>query len=194
MPSGVGGMLAPSPTATQPFSTRVLASLPETAIGKVYLGLPAKIKFPSDGIPAHEGQISEIGTVTSEDNAFPIKVAIFDRSESILPGMAAEVAFVAREAASSISYLVPFSAIAAGEATGQGYVFVFDPETSTVKKTEVRRGKQLVQGNSVALSEGIKPGDVIASTGVSFLRDGQEVRLFSKKEQQEERSSDASTW
>lgn len=167
-------------------------SLPETAVGKVYLGQPAKIAFPTEGVPAQEGQVSEIGTATSEANAFPVKVLLSDPPESVLPGMVGDVALVVSVEGDNVHYLIPVAAIAAGKELGKGYVFVYDAETSTVKKVEIRT--KGVQDNRVLITQGIESGDVIASTGVSFLRDGQEVRLFSERDQQQERSGDALNW
>lgn len=156
----------------------VVVSIPETAIGEVYLGLPAEIGFPSEQVPNLEGRVSEIGTVAGDANAFPVKVALADPPERVLPGMTAEVALILGEAGGDISYLVPVSAIAAGDEPGQGFVFVYDPESATVKRTEVRgRG---VQDNRIFITEGIAPGDVIAVAGVSFLRDGQKVKLMAQ--------------
>jgi len=155
-------------------------SLPETAVGKVYLGQPAKIAFSTEGVPAQEGQVSEIGTAASEANTFPAKVLLSDPPESLLPGMVGDVALVVSEEGDNISYLIPVTAIAAGKERGKGYVFVYDAETSTVKKAEIRT--KGVQDNRVLITQGIESGDVIASTGVSFLRDGQEVRLFSERD------------
>jgi RND family efflux transporter MFP subunit len=167
-------------------------SLPETEVGKVYLGQPAKIAFPAEGVPVQEGQVSEIGTATSEANAFPVKVLLSDPPESVLPGMVGDVALVASVEGDNVPYLIPVGAIAAGKEPGKGYVFVYDAETSTVKKVEIRT--KGVQDNRVLITQGIESGDVIASTGVSFLRDGQEVRLFSERDQQQERSGDALNW
>ncbi len=167
-------------------------SLPETAVGKVYLGQPAKIAFPAKGVPVQEGQVSEIGTATSEANAFPVKVLLSDPPESVLPGMVGDVALVASVEGDNVPYLIPVGAIAAGKEPGKGYVFVYDAETSTVKKVEIRT--KGVQDNRVLITQGIESGDVIASTGVSFLRDGQEVRLLSERDQQQERSGDALNW
>ncbi len=167
-------------------------SLPETAVGKVYLGQPAKIAFTTEGVPAQEGQVSEIGTATSEANAFPVKVLLSDPPESVLPGMVGDVALVVSVEGDNVHYLIPVAAIAAGKELGKGYVFVYDAETSTVKKVEIRT--KGVQDNRVLITQGIESGDVIASTGVSFLRDGQEVRLFSERDQQQERSGDALSW
>lgn len=154
----------------------VVVSVPETAIGEVYLGLPAEITFPSEQVASLKGRVSEIGTVAGDANAFPVKVALAEPPDRVLPGMTAEVALILGEAGGGTSYLVPVSAIAAGDAPGQGFVFVFDPQSSTVKKTAINgRG---VQDNRVFITEGIAPGDVIAVAGVSFLRDGQKVKLM----------------
>ena len=158
---------------------QVVVSLPETAVGKVYLGQPAKIAFPTEGVPAREGHVSEIGTATIEANAFPVKVLISDPPENVLPGMVADVTLVVRQESDNVPYLLPIAAIAAGDVSGQGYVFIFDAESSTVKKTEIRvKG---VQDNRVLVIQGIEPGDVIADTGVTFLRDGQKVKLLSER-------------
>jgi RND family efflux transporter MFP subunit len=156
----------------------VLLSVPETAINEVYLGLPAEITFPSDKVASLKGRVSEIGTVAGDANAFPVKVAIADPPDQVLPGMTAEVALILGEVGGEVSYLVPISAIAAGDKPGEGYVFVFDPKTDTVKKTEVRGSG--VKDNRIFITQGISPGDVIAVAGVSFLRDGQKVKLMAQ--------------
>ena len=156
----------------------VVLSVPETSIGEIHLGLPAEITFPSEQVPKQEGRVSEIGTVAGDANAFPVKVSLAAPPESVLPGMTAEAALILGEAGGKTSYLVPVSAIAAGDEPGRGYVFVFDSDSSTVKKTEIRG--EGVQDNRVFVIEGIGAGDVVAVAGVSFLRDGQQVKLMSQ--------------
>jgi len=156
----------------------VVVSVPETVINEVYLGLPAEVAFPSEQEESLKGRVSEIGTVAGEANAFPVKVALADPPKRVLPGMTAEVALILGEVGAETSYLVPVSAIASSDQPGEGFVFVFDSETATVKKTEIRgRG---VRDNSVFITEGVAPGDVIAVAGVSFLRDGQKVKLMAQ--------------
>ena len=55
-------------------------------------------------------------------------------------------------------------------------VFVFDPETSTVAKRGVEPGG--VGDDSIAILAGLEEGEIIATAGVSFLRDGQTVTLL----------------
>jgi RND family efflux transporter MFP subunit len=156
----------------------VVITIPETAIADIYLGLPAEITFPAERVPAQKGRVSEVGTVASAANAFPVKVALLDPPEGVLPGMTAEAALLLDANTEDVSYLVPVSALAGGDEPGSGFIFVFDPATSTVVKTTIRGGG--VRDNRVVINEGIEAGDVIAVAGVSFLRDGQKVKLMSK--------------
>ncbi len=154
----------------------VVLSVPETKIGDIYQGLPADVSFPADNIETLAGRVSEVGSVASQANAFPVKVILTDPPPSVLPGMTAEASLVLGSEGSDSSFLIPFSAIAPGDNPGRGYVFVFDSATSTVKRTPVK-GKG-VRDNRVMISEGVEAGDVIAIAGVSFLRDGQKVKLM----------------
>ena len=78
--------------------------------------------------------------------------------------------FTFSEESEESGYLVPLSAIAPGEETRQGYIFIYEPQTSTVRKTRVRARD--VRENLVIIREGLDAGDIIAVAGVSFLYDG----------------------
>jgi RND family efflux transporter MFP subunit len=157
---------------------QIVFVVPETSIGDIFLGLPAEVTFPAENVEALSGRISEVGTVASEANAFPVKVALLEPPDNVLPGMTAEVSLVLGDADESATFLVPVSAITPGDEPGTGYVFVYDPEASVVRKTPVKGGG--VRDNRVVITEGIQGGDVIAVAGVSFLRDGQQVKLMSQ--------------
>ena len=158
---------------------QVALSVPETSIRFISLGTPAKVSFPSESVPHQEGRVSEVGTVASEANAFTVKVTLVDPPESLRPGMTAEAAMLLGSEETEASFLIPLSAIAPGEDAGRGYVFVFDPESSTVRKTAVTGGGG-VRDNRVLIRDGIVAGDIVAVAGVSFLRDGQKVKLMSQ--------------
>ena len=99
----------------------------------------------------------------------------------IRPGMTAEVNIMLHDETRNSGYLVPIAAIAPGNNKDElGYVYIFDPETSTVRKTTIVLPKDPSgrQNNMVPIIEGISAGDVIAVAGVSFLSDGQKVRLM----------------
>ena len=55
-------------------------------------------------------------------------------------------------------------------------VFVFDRQSSTLRQTAVVTGGVL--NNQVAVMTGLHDDDIVATAGVSFLSDGQAVRLL----------------
>lgn len=149
--------------------------VPETAIGQLSLGLPALVSLPQSEAPI-TARISEIASAAGSGNLFPVKAALIDPPPAVRPGMTAEVTLVLAGTETEVSHLVPLSAIAPGDASGEGFVFIYDPGTSTVRRTLVRSTGPLA-GNMVAVS-GLKTGDTVATAGVNFLVDGQRVRLM----------------
>lgn len=156
----------------------VVISVPETAIGDIHLGLPAEVGFPIEGTKSLKGRVSEIGSVATEANAFPIKVALIDPPAKVLPGMTAEALLILGDQSDAASYLVPLTAIIPGEQPKHGYVFVYDPETATVRKNAIQGGG--VRDDRIVIVEGLEAGEIIAVAGVSFLRDGQKVKLMAQ--------------
>ena len=55
---------------------------------------------------------------------------------------------------------------------------MFDQESSTVKKTPIEVEAGGVRDNDVVVKKGVKAGDIIAVAGVSFMEDGQKVKLM----------------
>ena len=70
----------------------------------------------------------------------------------------------------------PVLKIAPGDSEFTGSVYRFDREASVVHRVAVRVDG--VRDNLVIVTEGLEPGDIVASAGVSFLMDGQAVRLL----------------
>ena len=159
----------------------VKISVPEGAVRDLYLGLPAEVRFLTGPIGTVEGRVSEIGTQAEAGNVFPVKVAILEQNENALPGMSTEVSLILGGENEAESYLVPISAILPGpdpQNPKEGHVFVFDPGTSAVKKTPIKAAA--VRDNMAVITEGVTAGDVVAVAGVTFLADGQEVKLLSQ--------------
>ncbi len=154
----------------------VAVQIPETVISEIHLDLPAEIRFPT--VPDHnyKGIVSEISSVAGTANAFPVKVAVVDADNGIRPGMTAEVILMLSSKDQKAGYLVPLSAVTKGGDKSDFYIFIFDKATATVKKTPVKGGG--VRGNWVGITEGVKAGDIIAVAGVTFLEDGQKVKLM----------------
>jgi len=157
----------------------IAIQIPETVIGDIQLDLPAEIRFPTLPDRQYKGIISEISSVAGTANAFPVKVAVLGAGSKIRPGMTAEVTLTLSAKDQKAGYLIPLSAIAKGGGASDPYIFIFDKETSTVRKTPFKGAG--VRGNWVGVTEGVKAGDIVAVAGVSFLEDGQKVKLMKMK-------------
>jgi RND family efflux transporter MFP subunit len=152
-------------------------SIPENMIGDVYIGLKGEVRLPNQADVVYQAVVSEVGSAATSANAFPVKATITDADEEVRPGMTSELTLLfALEEEGQSGYLVPMQALAPGLASDDRHVFVYDTETSTVRKTAVQGGGLV--GNQVIITTGIGPGDVIVVAGVPFLRDGQQVTLL----------------
>ena len=60
-------------------------------------------------------------------------------------------------------------------------MFIYDRVSSTVKKHAITVGG--VRDNRLVVTEGVDAGDIVASAGVSYLVDGQKVKLLPLEEQ-----------
>jgi RND family efflux transporter MFP subunit len=123
------------------------------------------------------GRITEIGTSSGSANSVPVTAALLNGPPDVLPGMSAEVSVILSSGDGARGFLVPLSAIVPGDAEAPGYIFKFDPEARVVRKVAVRGGDGVVD-NFIAIVEGVGAGDIVAAAGVSFLRDGQSVKLL----------------
>jgi RND family efflux transporter MFP subunit len=154
----------------------VQLAVPETTIDRISIGDSTTVTFPTLPGESVKGRISYIGSAAVRANAFPVKVELIDPKGNVKPGMTAEANLSIEDVNLNPGYLVPLQAILPAPEANRGFVFVFDAETSTVKKTPVSfRGTQL---KKALVDDGLAAGDIIAVAGVSFLADGLEVKLM----------------
>lgn len=155
--------------------------LPENVISHLDDGDVGVATFTSLQGTSVEGRISEIGTQAETLNTFPVSLQLYQRPEGLLPGMTAEVEFQIEQGEQAEGFLVPASALIAGIDTGPGkhFVFIYDEQSSTVRKTDVfiTGGQQQM----ARVSQGLKEGDIVAVAGASFLSDGMKVRLLEQR-------------
>ena len=162
----------------------VAISIPEDAIDDIQMDQKGEIQFSVFADRTYHGKVTEISKVAGNANAFPIKLTIEDPDQRIRPGMTARVTLLLSGDDQKAAYLVPLSAMAQrGDAT-KGFVFIYDPQTSTVKKTQIESGS--VRGNDAVIFGGVKDGDIVAVAGVSFLEDGQKVKLMEQPAEKED--------
>lgn len=152
-------------------------SIPDTIVGRLTIGAPVSFAVNSISGCGCGGRITEIGTAAGAANAVSVTAALTDSPGGLLPGMAVEASVTFAEADGLDGFLVPVVAIVEGDENAAGYVFKFDPDEGVVRKVPVADGAT-VSGNLVGISQGVSAGDIVAAAGVSFLRDGQRVKLL----------------
>ena len=153
--------------------------VPETLIRELTQLAILPIKFPVLPELTMQGQITEIGTRAEFANAFPVTVVLQGDNPFLRAGMTAEVEFsfagTGRTGYKGDVFSIPVTALSAG-LEQKAYVFIYNPENQQVVKTLVQT--ENIFKNEVFVSSGLKQGDIIATAGVAFLRDGQQVSLI----------------
>lgn len=159
----------------------VSVMVPETLIAQIDKGNDLKVSFPVQPGITRNGVITEIGTRAETANAFPVTVLIDSPMAQLRAGMTAEVDFVfdgvGRTGFQGEVFRVPISAILA-YTNQEAYAFVYDEESSQVTRTRIQT--ENILNNEVYVSSGLTEGQIIATAGITFLQDGQTVRLVDK--------------
>ena len=164
----------------------MIVNLPEAIIYQAdYLktvGKALRVRF--DPFPDHEidAQIKEIGKEASKTTrTYPVTL-IMDQPEDvkILPGMAGKAtrAVVLPGMQDQAGIVIPDTAVFSRDDTDKTFVWVIDEQTKTVSKREVKAGELLDTG--ISITAGLKPGEWIATAGVHYLQEGQQVRILSE--------------
>ena len=163
--------------------------MPETLIARIRQGMDVEVSFPSQvnvcfdaGVRRFPAVVAEVGTRAGGANAFPVRADLVETPPGLRPGMTAQVTFSLLRVDAGLGdlpgFMIPIAAVHP-DPDGRFSVFVFDTDTSTVKKGYVRTGGMVY--NSIAVLEGLDEGSIIATAGVSFLRDGQRVTLLDER-------------
>ena len=163
----------------------VSAAVPDSLVIHLSSGDEAEVVFPTLNNRKVPGVITEIGSRSRTASTYPVTVQLQEQFADFRSGMSVEVAFEFIPESEKGEPLVtglaaPLSAFVVGE--GKTYsVFIYDKQSSTVKKTQVKT--LALRENDVIVEPGaLKAGDIIATAGVQFLTDGQKVNLMKEKD------------
>lgn len=160
-------------------SVKAAFGVPDLALQNFKLG--DTLTMTTDAIPGTEftGHISRISPAADQSSrVFDVEVTIPNLQGLLKPGMIASIA-VNETSGSNAIPIVPLTSITRGKA---------DPNAYAVMVVEDAGGKHVARlrnvtlgeshGNSVAVNSGVKPGEIVITTGVTQVADGEEVRVM----------------
>ena len=158
-------------------SVKAAFGVPDTSLNSLKLG--DTLTITSDATPGTEftGQISRISPSADQNSrAFEVEVTIPNEQGLLKPGMIASLNTRERTATEGPSLIVPLTAITHAPENPQGYA---------VMVMEQREGKTFAQlrpvtlgesvGNAIVVKSGVTKGELVVTTGVSQVVDGEQV-------------------
>lgn len=150
-------------------------NVPEQAVGDFQVGLEVEARLPALGVDLN-ATITEVGNAPRDGGAaFPVRARLESTDAQPLAGMAAEVRSQVSSADASV--LLPADAVA-GDPGGHYVLVVVDGEGETrmVERRAVVLGE--LRPHGLEIVSGLQRGETVVAAGVTFLADGQTVRLL----------------
>jgi RND family efflux transporter MFP subunit len=151
---------------------------------RLAVGKKAVVRLADDPSVALNGHVSELGLRADTVSSFPVVVALDETDPALKAGMAVEVSMMF-PVKNGKGFALPLSVLALEGASGemkdrvgedQATVYVFDEGSEKVNRRLVTIAG--IRENSLIVVDGLEQGERVASAGVSFLRDGQKVKLL----------------
>jgi RND family efflux transporter MFP subunit len=162
-----------------PTHVEMTVEIPESAISYIPYIENIRVRydaFPGLIIPA---EVKEIGTeASSTTRTYPVTFIMEQPEEAtILAGMTGEVTgdVALPEEQEQAAIEIPTNAVFSDK-TELSFVWVIDTSSNTVHKREVQLGRLTDYG--VTILRGLEAGEIIATAGVHFLEEGQEIRIL----------------
>ena len=160
-------------------SVKAAFGVPDLALGNFKLG--DTLTMTTDAVPGTEftGHISRISAAADQSSrVFDVEVTIPNPQGLLKPGMIASMA-VTEPGATTEFPVVPLTSITRSKADPNAYAVLVVEETGgkhVARMRNVTLGESY--GNSVAVNSGVKPGEIVITTGVTQVADGEEVRVM----------------
>ncbi|MEO0422041.1 MAG: efflux RND transporter periplasmic adaptor subunit [Pseudomonadota bacterium] len=158
----------------------VQVSVPGTVISRVREGDPVSVVIGALEDRQFPATVTEVGVASGNgSSAFPVTVALIEGCDAVRSGMAGDVIFEIGVESSGDELVVPL--VAVGEDAAGKFVFVLEPDEGDLWRAlrrEVTVGALTPGG--VAIQQGLSPGELVVTAGVSRIQSNQVVRLLER--------------
>lgn len=160
-------------------SVKAAFGVPDLSLKNFNLG--DTLTMTTDAVPGTEftGHISRISPAADQSSrVFDVEVTIPNPQGQLKPGMIASMV-VNESGVSTEVPVVPLTSITRSKADPNAYAVLVIEEAAgrhIARLRNVTLGESY--GNSVAVNSGVKPGEIVITTGVTTVADGEEVRVM----------------
>jgi RND family efflux transporter MFP subunit len=176
-----GNLVAPGTNAFTLADTRVVKmefGVPDSMLPHFKMGSPVPVEVEASQGRNLTGRLTEIAaSANRESRVFTIQVTLPNRDRSLKMGMIASM-HVQQADAQKVP-LVPVTALITAQSGSSNYsVFTLSERgwEAVCQLRSVRIGETI--GRSVAINEGLTPGDRIIANRTNQLTDGSQVRVL----------------
>ncbi|RMF91450.1 MAG: efflux RND transporter periplasmic adaptor subunit, partial [Planctomycetota bacterium] len=163
-----------------------VVDVPESALAVVPYAKELRCKFREIPDKVFPAKVTEIGIEPSPvTRTYPVKLTVDNSEGLIMPGMTGDLYGTVElpDEMAKQGFVVPESALL-GDADGNSYVWIVDPEAQTVHKRKVEPRGIATGGIQIV---GVQKGEIVVTAGVHVLREGQQVKLPSLESAESEK-------
>lgn len=155
--------------------------LPETSVGLTREKMNISVEFDVYRGYHFQARIQEFIDASPGGGGIPVKLVIEDtlyKKERfpVYPGFSARIHIQIEEKVDEHA-VVPLNAVFIDPEGNVTSVWIYEPETATVRKRRIEI-VQLFGQDKVMVKKGLKQGDVVVIDGVNFITDGQKVQVI----------------
>jgi RND family efflux transporter MFP subunit len=159
-------------------SMKVVFGVPDIVVPQAKLGSTLKMTTETLGIAELAGRVTRVAPAADpQTRLFEVEVTIPNRANQLKPGMIASLS-MPRMRMPEAATVVPLSSVVPSKTDPLGYaVYVVDEGSgkTTARRRPVKLGE--TYGNTIAVTEGIKPGERVVASGTMLLNDGESIRI-----------------
>ena len=152
-------------------SVKVKVAIPEAEINGINASTRSTIDVEAAQVTTHGGKIEKGVQADALTHTYDVRINVENAGRKLLPGMVANVRFVADGSQGIAAKVLPVTAV---QKSADGSLFVWTvAKDSTVHRCKVSIGT--TKGNHVAITEGLDMGQRIVTEGYQKLSEGTRV-------------------
>ena len=166
-------------TVADTSSVKAVFGVADVAMPEMELGRTLAVETESMPGKEFRGQISSVFPAADpKSRVFNVEVTIPNAGQLLRPNMIVSLSVGTRQAVSA-QLVVPLNAVMKGNGNPEGYaVFVVIEQggQQVARLRDVKLGE--AYGNTVAVTDGVKQGELVITTGGTIVLDGDQVKVI----------------